>query len=193
MARYDKQHKDQTRRRILETAGRRIKGDGVSGSGVSTLMTDAGLTNGAFYAHFTSKADLVANVLGAQLEEQRAAAVELTPGSGAVETYVRTYLSPAHRDVPSDGCPSAALLDEIIRCDDTVRQTYTEGVLSVVDVIASWLGSDDAEAARLLTLATFAGMVGTLQMARAITDPVLSDALLEQGVQTALTQLGIKP
>jgi AcrR family transcriptional regulator len=192
MARYDKRHKDQTRTRIMETAGRRLKRDGVIGSGVSTLMADAGLTNGAFYAHFASKADLVANVIESQLEAQRAAAVELAPGAAAVELYVRTYLSTAHRDDPSDGCPSAAMLDEIIRCDDTVRQTYTDGVLGVMDVIASWLDIDDAEWSRLLALGAFAGMVGTLQIARAITDPSLSDALLDHGVKTALTQLGIK-
>ncbi len=49
-----------TRRRIIETAGRRFKRDGIDGSGIATLMTDAGLTNGAFYAHFASKDDLVA-------------------------------------------------------------------------------------------------------------------------------------
>jgi AcrR family transcriptional regulator len=34
-------------------------------------LSDAGLTNGAFYAHFMSKEDLVANVLADQLRAQR--------------------------------------------------------------------------------------------------------------------------
>ena len=54
MARYGKEHKEQTRRRIVETSGRRFKVDGVNASGIATLMADAGLTNGAFYAHFAS-------------------------------------------------------------------------------------------------------------------------------------------
>lgn len=49
MARYSKEHKLETRQRIIETAGRRFKQDGVDGSGIATLMADAGLTNGAFY------------------------------------------------------------------------------------------------------------------------------------------------
>ncbi len=57
MARYNTEHKAHTRQRILETAGRRLKRDGIDGSGVAALMTDAGLTNGAFYAHFESKED----------------------------------------------------------------------------------------------------------------------------------------
>jgi TetR/AcrR family transcriptional regulator, transcriptional repressor for nem operon len=39
VARYDKEHKQATRQRILDTAGRRFKTDG---SGVTTLMADAG-------------------------------------------------------------------------------------------------------------------------------------------------------
>ncbi len=61
------EHKAGTRRRIIETAGRRFKQDGIDRSGVAALMTDAGLTNGAFYAHFESKDDLVANVVADQL------------------------------------------------------------------------------------------------------------------------------
>jgi len=71
MARYGKEHKQATRRRIVETAGRRLKRDGIDGSGIATLIADAGLTNGAFYAHFESKEDLVANTLAEQLREQR--------------------------------------------------------------------------------------------------------------------------
>jgi TetR/AcrR family transcriptional repressor of nem operon len=69
--RYGKNQKQATRQRILEAAGRRFKQDGIDGAGVATLMSDAGLTNGAFYAHFTSKEDLVANVLADQLRAQR--------------------------------------------------------------------------------------------------------------------------
>ena len=71
MARYGKEHKEATRRRIIEAAGRRFKRDGIDGSGITTLMADAGLTNGAFYAHFESKDDLVATTVADQLREQR--------------------------------------------------------------------------------------------------------------------------
>ena len=57
MARYSPEHKEATRRRMIETAGRRFKSDGIDGSGIATLVADAGLTNGAFYGHFTSKDD----------------------------------------------------------------------------------------------------------------------------------------
>jgi TetR/AcrR family transcriptional repressor of nem operon len=39
---------------------------------------------------------------------------------------------PASRN-PDDGCPSAALLDEIGRCTDATKQAYTDGVLVIVE------------------------------------------------------------
>src|SRR5947207_338378 len=80
VARYDKQHKQATRQRIIETAGRRFKQDGIDGSGIATLMADAGLTNGAFYAHFNSKDDLVAAVIADQLGKQAERYDTLSPG-----------------------------------------------------------------------------------------------------------------
>src|SRR6266567_8173649 len=70
--RYGREHKQVTRRRIIEAAGHRFKADGINGSGVATLMSDAGLTNGAFYAHFASKDDLVATVVAEELRRQLA-------------------------------------------------------------------------------------------------------------------------
>src|SRR3954463_4393403 len=104
--RYSKGHKQATRRRILEAAGRRFKQDGIEGAGVAGVMSDAGLTNGAFYAHFTSKEDLVANVLADQLRAQRQSFDTAPPGRAGLEAIVRAYLSPEHRDEYADGCAS---------------------------------------------------------------------------------------
>src|SRR3954453_3913885 len=112
--RYSQDHKQATRRRILEAAGRRFKQDGIDASGVASVMSDAGLTNGAFYAHFESKEDLVANVLAEQLRVQREN-FRATPSDRAgLESLIRASLSPEHRDHSADVCPSAALLDEIV-------------------------------------------------------------------------------
>ena len=189
MVRYGKEHKQATRRRIIETAGRRFKRDGIDGSGVATLMADAGLTNGAFYGHFKSKEDLVATTVADQLREQRASLRALPPGRAGVEQYVRAYLSIQHRDNPADGCPSAALLDEIGRCTDPTKQAYTAGVLAVIDDIAARLAPDDPQSARVKTLSVFAMMVGTLQLSRALADRQLAEEVLEQGLKNALTLL----
>ncbi len=187
--RYGKQHKQATRQRILETAGRRFKRDGIDGSGIATLMADAGLTNGAFYAHFASKQELVATAVADQLRNQRESLGTLAPGRAGVEQYVREYLSVQHRDNPDDGCPSAALLDEIGRCTQATKRAYTDGLLAMVDDIAARLAPDDPPSARAKTLSVFALMVGTLQLSRALADRQLADAVLEQGIHNALALL----
>jgi TetR/AcrR family transcriptional regulator, transcriptional repressor for nem operon len=187
--RYGKDHKQATRQRIIETAGRRFKRDGIDGSGIATLMADAGLTNGAFYAHFTSKEDLVANAVADQLREQRASFSAQIPDRAGVEQFVRDYLSVAHRDNPQDGCPSAALLEEIGRCPDATKRAYTDGLLAVIDDVAAHIAPQDPPSARVMTLSVFAMMVGTLQLSRALADPQLADEVLEQGIQNALALL----
>src|SRR5215207_11453249 len=123
--RYGKDQKQATRQRILDAAGRRFKEDGIDGAGVAAVMSDAGLTNGAFYAHFTSKEDLVANVLADQLRAQRQNVDAELSGRAGLEAFIRAYLSPQHRDQSADGCPSAALLDEIARRPPATRQAFT--------------------------------------------------------------------
>jgi TetR/AcrR family transcriptional regulator, transcriptional repressor for nem operon len=189
MARYGREHKQATRQRIIQAAGRRLKRDGIDGSGIATLMGDAGLTNGAFYAHFESKEDLVARALVDQLREQGERFDALPPGRDGLERLVRAYLSAEHRDDPDGGCPSAALLDEIGRSSDETRSAYTEGLLVVIDDIAARLAPDDPLSARTRTLSVFALMVGTLQVSRALADRTLADQVLEQGIQNALALL----
>jgi AcrR family transcriptional regulator len=187
--RYGKDQKQATRQRILETAGRRFKQDGIDGAGVATLMSDAGLTNGAFYAHFASKEELVTHVLADQLRAQRQSLDAQPSDRAGLEAFVRSYLSPQHRDQSADGCPSAALLDEIARRPAATRQVFTDELMAEIDDIASRLDPTDIETARTNALTVFGLMVGTLQLATALTDRDLSDRLLDQGAETALTML----
>src|SRR5687768_8260290 len=187
--RYSKDHKQATRKRIVDAAGRRFKQDGIDGAGVAAVMSDAGLTNGAFYGHFSSKEDLVATVLADQLRAQRQS-FDAQPSEWAgLEAFIRSYLSPRHRDQCADGCPSAALLDEIVRRPAATRQVFTDELTDSMDDIASRLDPTDVEAARTDALTLFGLMVGTLQLARALTDRDLSDRLLARGVETALKLL----
>ena len=187
--RYPKDQKQATRQRILEAAGRRFKQDGIDGAGVAAVMSDAGLTNGAFYAHFASKEDLVANVLAEQLRGQRESFRAAPSDRAGLESLIRAYLSPEHRDQSADGCPSAALLDEIARRPAGTKNVFTDELMGVIDDIAARLDPTDADAARPDALVIFGLMVGTLQFARALTDRDLSDELLAQGVETALKLL----
>lgn len=189
MTRYGSEHKEATRQRILERAGRRFKRDGIDGSGIATLMADAGLTNGAFYAHFESKGDLIATVVADQLRSQRERFGAGPLDRAGFEQFVRDYLSSAHRDTPAEGCPSAALLDEIVRSTEAIRRAYTEGLLALIDDVAAIIDAANPRAARARALTIFASMVGTLQLSRALADRQLADDVLAEGIQNALGQL----
>jgi TetR/AcrR family transcriptional repressor of nem operon len=189
VARYDKEHKQATRQRILDTAAQRFKTDGIDGSGVATLMADAGLTNGAFYAHFASKDDLVANVVADQLRAQAQSFRDLAPGRAGLEEFLHEYLSPQHRDNPGVGCPAAALLDEIGRCPAETRDAYTDGARVILDEIAVRLAPQDPQSASGTALALYTMAVGTLQLSRAVSDPKFADEVLDQGIRNALVFL----
>lgn len=153
-------------------------------------MKDAGLTNGAFYAHFESKDDLVTTAIADQLKVQAEEVVaRAAPGRAGLEQIVRGYLSPQHRESLGDGCPNAALLDEIGRCTDTTRQAYTDGVLVLVEGIAERMVPEDPSSARVKALSLLGLMAGTLQLSRALTDSQLAEELLDQGVDNALALL----
>src|SRR4051812_49853243 len=134
--RYSKDHKQATRQRILEAAGRRFKNDGIDGAGVAAVMSDAGLTNGAFYGHFKSKEDLVANVLADQLRAQRQSFDAQPSDRAGLEAFIRAYLSPEHRDERAQGCPSAALLDEVVRRPVRTKRVFTDELAALIGDIA---------------------------------------------------------
>lgn len=193
MARYSPGHKSQTRQRILETAGRRFKQDGIDGAGIAAIMSDAELTNGAFYAHFASKDDLVASVVADQMDRWRTGLDSAAQSREAVEDFVRAYLSPRHRDHPDTGCPSAALLEEIGRCDKATRRAYATGLQEIIETIGVHLSPRDPAAARTQAIGLLTVLIATMQLARAVPDRRLSDEILEAGIRNAQNILDSAP
>jgi hypothetical protein len=106
---------------------------------------------------------------------------------------VREYFSAEHRDNPEEGCPSAALLDEIGRCPDAAKRAYTDGLMIIADVIAARVAPADPDSVRVKTLGIIASMIGTLQLSRAIADRRLADDILDQGIRNTFALLGIEP
>jgi TetR/AcrR family transcriptional repressor of nem operon len=182
--RFEKGHKEATRQRIIETASTRFRRDGVAATGIATLMADAGLTHGGFYAHFASKEDLVREAAAAALAGAKSRAVLEDSG---LEAFIRSYLRTSHRDQPEHGCAAAALSAEIARHGDATRATFAEGLESIFTSIAEKLPAKIPAAARWdMAVGIFAVIMGTLQLARAVPDKKRSDRILESGITTAL-------
>jgi TetR/AcrR family transcriptional regulator, transcriptional repressor for nem operon len=179
--RYGKDHKENTHRRVVEVAAARLRKDGLDGVGVATLMGEAGLTHGGFYSHFPSKEALIEEVIKAGMDETFARITEAGK-EGGIEALIRFYLRPSHREHPERGCPAAALGPEIARHSKATRSAFTRKLRRLVSHVASLLPDRNAEAAQ----AIFATLIGTLQLARTVSDHELSDQLLKAGETAAL-------
>jgi len=181
--RYEKGHKDATRQRIVTVATERFRTDGIAASGLAGIMSEAGLTNGAFYPHFRSKAALVRESLDAAVDAQCEQIRQLL-ADGGPERVIDVYLSPEHRDAPGQGCASAALLPEIAREPIDTRNAYTKRQLALVEAMASALptGTPDPQG---VAIGIFATLIGTLELARAVSNPELSNRILAAGATAA--------
>ncbi|ESW67765.1 TetR family transcriptional regulator [Mesorhizobium sp. LSJC285A00] len=180
--RYEKGRKDASRDRIVEVAAQRFRGDGIAASGLAAIMGDAGLTNGAFYPHFQSKAELVRESLVAALESQSQQLQEVL-AAGGPEMGIAAYLSAEHRDNPGAGCASAALLPELARQPPETRQVYTERLLVLVRQLSAAL--PQARDPEGVAMGVFATLIGALQLARAVAGTELSDRFLAAGADAA--------
>ena len=181
--RYEKGRKEASRRLIMEVATKRFREDGIAASGVASIMSDAGLTNGAFYPHFESKDELVRECVSSAQVDQSKLLLEALD-AGGLELVIATYLSPEHRDAPGLGCISAALLDELSRQPSETRKHYTEGLLNLIRKMATALPKRGADAEDVM-LALFSTLVGSLQLARAVEGAALSDRILVAGADAA--------
>jgi TetR/AcrR family transcriptional regulator, transcriptional repressor for nem operon len=168
------------RERILEAAARLFRERGFDGVGVADIMKAAGLTHGGFYGNFASKEDLMAQACAHALSKsldnwdttiERAKRDPLT-------AVTHAYLSARHRDQPGQGCVLAALGPDTYRQGAPVRRTFTAGVRSLVDLIAGLLPGTSPTRKRKQAIASFAGMVGAIVLARAVDDRELSNEIL---------------
>src|SRR5215468_1656858 len=110
------EQKERTHETILESAARLVRSKGIAGARVADVMKGAGLTVGGFYAHFASKEALVDETLrrtGAELRSRLFARIEEKPETARVEVILKRYLSAAHRDERSLGCPLPAVVGEV--------------------------------------------------------------------------------
>ena len=176
-----------TRRRIVKAAADEIRRNGIQATGLAEVMAAAGLTHGGFYRHFDSKDQLVSEACAAAInsviERTWTALSKQAKRRNGLETIAETYLTADHRDDETGGCPFAALGSELVRSDETTREAATEGLLKLADVIAGQFTGMRPDAARRRALVALSTMIGALTLARMVTDPELSTAILRDSAK----------
>src|SRR5918994_70871 len=174
----------QNRQRILDVAAQLFREHGFEGIGVADLMKEAGLTHGGFYGHFSSKDDLIAQASARELTRslEHWSNFAGRASDGPLSAVAGTYLTRSHRDNPGTGCVLAALGPDVSRQGPAVRRAVTDYVRSVVDLLVKLVPGKSKAARRRKAISTYATLVGTMVLARAVDDRALSQEILDAGL-----------
>jgi TetR/AcrR family transcriptional regulator, transcriptional repressor for nem operon len=156
--------------RIVKEASRLFRERGFENVSVGEVMKAAGLTHGAFYAHFGSKLELeeAAVAYGQELSAGRARSHGATKKGR--QAYADRYLNSRHRDNPGEGCTMATLGQEIARATPEVKAAFERGL----EEIFAAGGAERKEA-----IFQTAALIGAVVLARAVKSESFSDEILK--------------
>lgn len=193
--RWKEGQKEATRQQILSAAGALFRERGYANTSVADVMARAERTVGGFYAHFDSKEQLLAEVLASAqtgTEGSLFAGLEQASGADLVRELTRRYLSTAHRDAVAEGCPLPSLSVEAGRLGDGPREELT-GYLRMMTGLLEERGapSRGGLTPQQLALAMTSLSVGGLLLARAVSDPQLSNEILRACRRLAAAEVDV--
>jgi TetR/AcrR family transcriptional regulator, transcriptional repressor for nem operon len=188
--RVSKEKAAESRERILEAASRLFRERGIDAAGVDDVTRAAGLTHGGFYGHFDSKealaAEAVERAMAASAKRWRKL-LRGAPAEEALTALLTGYLSSQHRDARGRGCPLSALCSEVGRQPESVRRSFTKGLMEMLNVLEELLPDEEPVNRRSRAILTLAALVGAITMARAVENAKLSNLILT----TVLNELEI--
>lgn len=184
---YTPEHKERTRKRIVESARRLFNLHGFAGVSIDEIMADAGLTRGGFYNHFSAKEELYAEVVQQVLscrEGEGASHADGTQPRSTGGEFIAAYLSPAHFADRDNGCPLMALPSDVARGGEPVKRAYRQVLEYMIEHLQAGVPGTKA---RERALAVAALCIGGMAVARAIDDVKLAHEIREAARDMALS------
>jgi TetR/AcrR family transcriptional repressor of nem operon len=139
---WPKDHKAKTREKIVAEASAALRAHGIDGVGVEDVMARAGLTHGAFYAHFGDKDELVRVALehaGKETLERFTKALEGLDPERRFDAAIAAYASRDHAGHPELGCPVAAIGPEVARAGGKTKRALAAHVRERLEWMRSLL------------------------------------------------------
>ncbi len=194
--RYDAEHKQKTRQRILKEAAKAVRSEGPQQVALASIMSKAGLTHGGFYAHFASKDALLAASIQHMFEESAARWLRETqdlPAAQGWAAYIDFYLSAPHRDQRAIGCPMAALACDLPRLSADNRKAFAVGVRNLADAFGKSLAQLGFAQPMAVALSVLNELVGALTLARCEPDRKRSAEMLDASRRQLKARLGLGP
>ena len=181
--RYRPGHKGEIHQKIVKDASRRVRAEGITGTAVSSVMRDAGLTHGGFYKHFGSKDELLTESMSEAFREigdRLAQAAEKSQPGTAWKAIVKTYLSPEHCDHAECGCPIAALAPELARADKAMKTPILGELIKYKNRMLPLMPGRRAVDRERAFFAIFSTMIGAIAIARILPDQAARARVLAQ-------------
>ncbi len=171
--------KEESRARILASAGRGFRSRGYGGLGVDELAKQAGVTSGAFYAHFRSKSAAFREAVATGMDDlRRGISAIQDAGPGWRQRFVDFYLGERRTCDLTESCALQSLTGEVGRADDDVREAYESALRGVIDTAAAGMASPSGSERRADAIALLALLAGGVSMARAVKDDGLTEQIV---------------
>lgn len=183
--------KELTRQKILDASGRVFKASGFSGTGVDGLAKEAGVTSGAFYVHFSSKAQAFHEALFDGLESLASALLGLQsekPQDWWVE-FVRFYLTDKRTCDLAYGCVLQILVGDVARADTQSKLIFEQGLKNVISIIANGPDATDKPESQEAAYSAMMTILGVANVSRALTDESLSNAIADSAIKNLCPSL----
>ncbi len=183
---------EETRARLVASAGRGFRRAGFGGIGVDLIASEAGVTSGAFYAHLGSKHGAFRAALVSGLED----VLEALPrfrrehGDDWPAAFADYYLGSEHREDVETGCAMAGLSPDVVRADADVKRDYAEMMQRIAEEIAEGLPHGQEGRDRMETAWGFlSSLVGGLTVARAAGSAPAATSIAKAAKSAALAML----
>jgi len=190
--RYKTDHKEKTRQKMLDAAGRGFRKHGYAGIGVDGLAKAAGVTSGAFYSHFGSKDGAFEVALTAGLDDVIKGIPKFQTEYGAawVKAFAEYYLGKPHQNDLDCGCAMATLTPEVVRFGAKVHSAFEKKMSIIADLIASGLAGSSEEDRRSRAWSMLGVLIGGLNIARAMKSTKASEEIADAIKTSAIKAAG---
>lgn len=174
---WQKKKYHDTHEKLLAVAAKALRQNGMGKASVAKVMAGAGLTVGAFYAHFKSKKDLIKKSF-AWADHSSREKIDNIPRqhpSAKLSAFLDRSLSTEHRDSPGEGCPLAALALDFTREDEDLRRFFSNTLDEVLTHRLKAFSPPERPLSEEDVMDFLSTLVGAIILARATRGTALSD------------------
>lgn len=178
--RVSRETAEKNRKHVVHTASEEFRKHGYDGIGIASLMKAAGMTQGGFYKQFENKEALECEATELALQENfELWAKTVADNDDPIAALKGWYLSPQHLSSVAQGCTYASLGAEATRERPALQDVFNIAVARQIENLADALGggADSKDQA----IQTMAQMIGSLVLARCVSDQGLQQEIMAAG------------